>query len=112
MQKIFDPLVASQILRIHIDISKDARTDKLVWTPNLKVILLANPGRNFEARILVSFLVLMVLLSHGRSSGKRKILLQNIHVFQWRLMHNGVGVFQKIGRITEGIVTDCRFYYS
>ncbi|XP_026416553.1 uncharacterized protein LOC113311988 [Papaver somniferum] len=106
IREIFDPFTAAHICSIPIPKAKVG--DKLVWT-------LTAHG-NYTSQ---SFQKLLYECS-GESSylndnsfpwrkfwGIKK-LPPKVHMFIWRVLHNGLGTLHKLGRIIDGIPVECQ----
>lgn len=106
----FPPFVASQIINIYIN--KESVTDRLIWR--------YTPSGMFTSQSYQKLLS----LNAGESSylddssfpwklfWKSKPLAPKIHMFMWRVLHNGIGVLARVGRFVDGVSTECHLCHS
>lgn len=104
---LFSPSVANKILSIYIHEDNSIK-DKLLWLPH--------PHGKFSTKSFIKSLKDSKPSSSDRNLvqfpwkifWKVKNLIPKIHIFIWRVIHNGIVVLKVMGKFNPGIEQECR----
>ncbi|XP_026410899.1 uncharacterized protein LOC113306140 [Papaver somniferum] len=108
IHQLFQDNSAAQILNTYLPDAEDNIEDQLLWKPH--------PNGTFSCKSFIKTLKMNQRSSSSvyndtfpwKNMWNIKDITPNILVFIWRIIHEGLAIFQNLGKHIKGINQDCR----